>query len=54
MTTNKLIDLTHCLKEWAEILNINYSLLYNRITRYKWDFYKSITTPSMRNRRANA
>lgn len=36
---------THTLKEWSEILNINYGTLRNRITTCKWDYIKSLTTP---------
>jgi hypothetical protein len=40
-----------CLKMWAEELNIDYVLLYNRIVRRKWTFEKAISTPIMTNRR---
>ncbi|MBR6551974.1 MAG: hypothetical protein IKT89_03940 [Clostridia bacterium] len=40
-----------CLKKWAEELNIDYILLYNRVLRRNWDFEKAITTPLMENRR---
>lgn len=42
---------TQCLKEWAEELNIDYILLYNRIIKRKWNFEKAIITPIMENRR---
>ena len=34
---------THVLKEWANILNIKYTTLYNRITRSKMSFREAIT-----------
>ena len=40
-----------CLKSWAEELNIDYILLYNRIIKRKWNFEKAIKTPIMTNRR---
>lgn len=46
-TNNKLITYkneTHCLTEWAEILNIRYNVLKDRIYR-KWDIEKAFTTP---------
>jgi hypothetical protein len=42
---------TLCLKEWAEELNLDYILLYNRIIKRKWNFEKAIKTPIMENRR---
>lgn len=34
---------THVLKEWARILNIKYSTLYNRLTRSKMSFEEAIS-----------
>lgn len=31
---------THSLKEWAEIRNMSYETLYNRIAKYKWPIEK--------------
>lgn len=42
---------TQCLKMWAEELNIDYILLYNRIIVRKWSFEKAILTPLIKNRR---
>lgn len=36
---------THTLKEWSRILNINYSTLYSRITRYNMAFCDAIVKP---------
>lgn len=33
---------THCISEWAEIKNINYKLLSNRINKSKWSAEKSL------------
>lgn len=27
---------THCLKEWCEILSLNYQTIYRRVTKYCW------------------
>lgn len=32
---------THCLKDWSEILNINYSVLHKRLKYLKWSVEKS-------------
>ena len=36
---------TKCLSEWAEILGIKYSVLWDRITISKWSAEKALTTP---------
>ena len=36
-------DETHTIKEWSELLNINYSTLHKRITKYKWEIEKAFT-----------
>ena len=36
---------THTLKEWSEILNINYRTLFSRIRQSKWSIEKAFTTP---------
>ena len=44
---NKLITYnneTHCMSEWAEILNISYSCLKRRF-RKNWEIEKALTTP---------
>lgn len=33
---------THCLKEWCEILNLNYYTVHNRIVRYSWPIEKAL------------
>lgn len=33
---------THCLKEWCEILNLNYPKIYNRIRKYGWSIEKAL------------
>lgn len=36
---------TKALKEWAEVFDVPYKKLHNRINYSKWDFHKAITTP---------
>lgn len=36
---------THCLKEWSEILGINYGTLKGRIQKRKWNIEKAFTEP---------
>lgn len=36
---------THTLKEWSEILNMKYTTLCMRITKYKWTAEKAFNTP---------
>lgn len=36
---------THTLKEWSEILGIDYILLYCRIRKRNWSFEKAISVP---------
>lgn len=33
---------THCLSEWCEILNLKYSKISKRITRYKWPIEQAL------------
>ena len=40
---------THCIAEWARILNIKEITLYARIQRYKWSTEKALTTLPSRN-----
>lgn len=45
-TTNLYITYNsenHTLKEWSNILNINYYTLHKRITKYKWDIKRAFT-----------
>lgn len=35
---------THTIKEWSEILDINYQTLYSRITKYGYSFEEAINT----------
>lgn len=35
----------HTLRVWANILNISYKTLYNRVRYYKWAIVKAFTTP---------
>ena len=47
-TRNKLITFrgeTHCMKDWSDILGINYRTLQQRINTYGWSIEKAITTP---------
>ena len=41
-------DETHTLKEWSEILNINYVTLRNRIYNSNWSIEKAFTTPTQK------
>jgi len=36
---------THSLKEWCDILNLPYDLVYRRISRLNYDFWRAISTP---------
>lgn len=36
---------THCLKEWCEILNLNYRTIHKRIYNHNWDVEKALFTP---------
>lgn len=48
---NKLITYngeTHCISEWAEILNISPNTLYARIIIKKWDIEKALTQTTER------
>ena len=36
---------THCLKEWCEILNLNYKTVHARIYRHKWSIERALNTP---------
>lgn len=36
---------THCLREWCNILNINYKTVHKRIHVHKWDIEKALFTP---------
>lgn len=45
---NKVINYrgqSHCLAEWAEILDINYNTLQSRLGKYNWTIKKAFTTP---------
>ena len=45
-TTNLYVtynSANHTLKEWSNILNINYYTLHKRITKYKWDIKRAFT-----------
>lgn len=42
---------TKCLKEWSEILGINYGTLQSRICRDKWSVEKAFETPVNANKR---
>lgn len=33
---------THCLKEWCEILNLNYNTVHRRIKYYNWTIEKAL------------
>lgn len=44
---------THNLSEWAEILNMDYSLLNSRISKQKWSVEKAFTTPVLNSRNDN-
>lgn len=35
---------THCLREWCNILNINYKTVHKRIHVHKWDIEKALFT----------
>ena len=34
------------MKQWSELLNINYKTLENRINKYHWSIEKALTTPT--------
>ena len=36
---------THCVTEWAEILNINRTILNDRLNKLNWTIEKTLTTP---------
>ena len=36
---------THNLKEWCDLLKLNYKLVHNRIYKLGWDFEKAISHP---------
>lgn len=36
---------THTMKEWSEILNINYNVLRARLNNYNWSIEKAFKTP---------
>lgn len=47
-TTNFYVEYkgeTHCLKQWAKKLNINYKALFNRLKYRKWSVERAFTTP---------
>lgn len=35
----------HCLKEWCELLDLNYKTIHRRIHVHKWDVEKALFTP---------
>jgi hypothetical protein len=39
---------THTLKEWSEILDINYMTLRNRVCYHHWSIERAFTTPAKR------
>ena len=46
--TNKMYTIngeTHCLKEWCEILNLNYHTIYKRIHSHCWNIETALFTP---------
>lgn len=42
---------THCMKDWAEILGMNYRTLKQRINVYGWSVERAFTTPISNNGR---
>lgn len=55
MRRNRLVTAwgqTRTLSEWAELHEINYQTLYNRITRSGWPVERALTTPPQRKRPA--
>lgn len=52
--SNRLITYngkTQNLKQWADESGIDYKILHDRITRYKWSAEKALTTPCRKMRR---
>ena len=43
----------HILKEWCEILNLDYKFIHNRINKLGWSFEKSVTTPKYYERKSD-
>ena len=41
---------TKCLKEWVELLKLNYSRILYRIQKLNWEIDKAFETPSLRPR----
>lgn len=41
---------SRCLKEWAEILNMNRNTLQNRIRRYRWSVSRAFTQQTHKSR----